>query len=190
MQVILSFLIAAWLTYALALVTFLFAEGALDGLGGFTTEFDFLMIKLVKRLKLRMWNFVKERSRLLRVLTKLTPSIAQREGFTKEQMQGVCLMLLDQQLITGSSILLVAFSKHIEITEYHFYIATNLSLASFATIQAVVFLVRDLLDDPFRKGWRMLWIVTIFATSITGNVVWYNEYFLNASPWGAPMRCV
>ncbi|KAJ4250249.1 hypothetical protein NW762_012064 [Fusarium torreyae] len=74
------------------------------------------------------------------------------EKVFEDYMQKVCLMFFDQQLITGASILIVGYSTHCDIMQYHFYIAANLGMACFAKFQALLPIVRSELDDRLKKG--------------------------------------
>jgi hypothetical protein len=170
-QVILAFFISAWLTYFVALFTYLFIDGVLDE----TCQFDYELRKIWEHGIQKLTG-----SRFTRIMTTI------RNHVTKEQMQQVCLMFADQQLITGASVLIVAYLKHCDITQYHFYIAANLGLVSFASFQAVLLIVRDVLKSRVRKGWRMLWIFTIFSCILLLNFVFYNDNFLR--DFGQPMR--
>lgn len=105
-------------------------------------------------------------------------------------MQEVCLMLADQQLVTGASILIVGYMKHCEITQYHFYIAANLTLVAFATYQSVLLIVSDVLRDNIRSGWRLAWITTIFGCVLLLNLLIYNDNFLAYQHFGLSMDCL
>jgi hypothetical protein len=117
---------------------------------------------------------------------------------TKAKMQEVCLMLADQQLVTGASILLVGYTKQCTMTQYHFYIAANLSLVSFATYQSVLLIVRDMLEENIRKGWRLAWIMAVFGCVLILNFILYNDNYLvprqqeESMPrnFGLPMECI
>lgn len=112
-----------------------------------------------------------------------------RKRVTKEKMQEVCLMLSDQQLVTGAAILIVGYMKHCEITQYHFYIAANLTLVSFATYQSVLLIVRDVLQINIRRGWRMGWITILSGSVLTLNLIIYNDNFLVPQYYGLSMDC-
>ncbi|KAI4604452.1 hypothetical protein KJ359_000590 [Pestalotiopsis sp. 9143b] len=105
-------------------------------------------------------------------------------------MQEVCLMLADQQLVTGASILIVGYMKHCEITQHHFYIAANLTLVAFATYQSVLLIVSDVLRDNIRSGWRLAWITTIFGCVLLLNFLIYNDNFLAYQHFGHSMDCL
>lgn len=112
-----------------------------------------------------------------------------RNRVTREQMQEVCLTFSDQQLITGAAILIVGYVKHCEITQYHFYIAANLTLISFATYQSVLLIVHDVLQANIRRGWRTVWIAVLYGSVLTVKVVIYNDNFLEAKRFGLSMDC-
>ncbi|KAG8667811.1 hypothetical protein FPOAC2_13009 [Fusarium poae] len=113
-----------------------------------------------------------------------------RKRVSRDLMKKVCLMFCDQQLITGASVLIVGYSKHCDITQYHFYIAANLGMACFATFQALLPICGSELHDELRKGWRMAWISAIFACVLALNFVIYNDYFLATKHFGLSMYCV
>lgn len=123
-------------------------------------------------------------TRFARILSSI------RARVSKPKMQEVCLMLADQQLVTGASILIVGYMKHCEITQYHFYIAANLTLVAFATYQSVLLIVSDVLRDNIRRGWRLAWITTIFGCVLLLNFVIYNDNFLVDQHFGLSMDCL
>ncbi|KAI9148918.1 Transcription factor asqA [Paramyrothecium foliicola] len=189
-QVIVSFLISAWATFLLALFAYLFVEGVLNEDDMFVTTFDLQVLKLAEKLKDVCKKAVKALAGnwLRRLFLALWPTHQRR--FTKEQMQQVGLMAADQQLIAGAAILIVGYSRHCEITQYHFFIASLMTLCSFATFQAIVILVRDALDSHFKRFWRIVWITVICGCVMANNFVVYNDYFLVLGHFGHSMDCV
>ncbi|GKU07034.1 hypothetical protein FLAG1_09932 [Fusarium langsethiae] len=173
---IVSFFITAWLAYAIAIFTYFLLEGVLDEHYLFNTRFDIEMHAMVKSLF--------QNTYFCNALSKI------RKRVSRDLMKKVCLMFCDQQLITGASVLIVGYSKHCDITQYHFYIAANLGMACFATFQALLPICGSELHDGLRKGWRMAWISAIFACVLVLNFVIYNDYFLAAKHFGLSMHCV
>lgn len=176
-----SFLISAWMTYILVLFTYLFVDGALDKNDEFITRFDISILEIMKEMKLAI---------LSRMPKQIGRVIGIRSHNIKSRIQEIFLASADQQLITGTSILIVGYSKHCDITQYHFYIATQMTTISFATYQAVILLVRDALRGKWRKSWRVLWITVIAACVTVSNFVIYNDNFLVTQHLGHSMHCV
>jgi hypothetical protein len=176
LQVILSFLISAWSTY-------LFAMGAYLSLDIFSDEEEDSFIA----------SFDIHLLRLVRAAKRLIPENAWRRfqwRFNKLQMQKVCMMAGDQQLVTGGAILLVGYSKHCDITQYHFYITSLMVTLSFATSQSVALITRDALDSNLKRLWRLLAITVLTAGTMADTFVWFNENFLDLGSIGLPMQCV
>ncbi len=168
-QVILSFLITAWFSFAVALVTFLFADNPLPT--GPPSRLDLLIIKIARKPFSRKGKLLWSPPRKL--------------------MQDVCLMLGDQQLVTGASILVVCLSTHNDITQYHFIIGGSLAFTSFATFQAILFIAGDALHKHrLKKIWRFPWIVFITVAATLCNFVFQDQNFLVPDQWGTATQCV
>ncbi len=166
---ILSFLITAWFTFAVALVAFLFVDHPAPEEE--LARLDHLVIKLARK------PFSSH--------GKLSWSPG------RNLMQQVCLMLGDQQLVAGGSILVVCFSTHVELTQYHFMIGASLAFASFATFQTIVLVAAEVLRaSAVRETWRFCWMLFIGVTVIVSNFVFEDQHFLEPDKWGAPMQCV
>ncbi|KAL6922927.1 hypothetical protein FSST1_000201 [Fusarium sambucinum] len=168
--------ILTWLAYAIAIFTYFLLEGVLDENYLFSTRFDAEMHAMFKSIF--------QNTSFYHALLKV------RKRVSRDSMKKVCLMFCDQQLITGASVLIVGYSKHCEITQYHFYIAANLGMAGFATFQALLPICGSALHNELRKGWRMAWISAIFACVVALNFVIYNDYFLATKHFGLSMNCV
>lgn len=80
----------------------------------------------------------------------------------KDRLQSIRLQLADTQLITGDSIMIVLYSTHCTVTQYHFFIGFELASLSFVTFQAILIAVIDVLHKSlFMRVWRFAWIVII-----------------------------
>lgn len=135
-------------------------------------------------LRNAVWDLLKE--------TKIGKKLKDIRGrISGNRMKEVCLMLSDQQLVTSVSIMIVAYAKHCTITQYHFYIAANLTLVSFATYQSVLLLVRDKIqDNNMARGWRSVWITAVFGCVLVINFALYNDNFPVDGRSGFPMQCI
>ncbi|KAK4169996.1 hypothetical protein QBC43DRAFT_40031 [Cladorrhinum sp. PSN259] len=167
--VIVAFLITAWFSFVLALLAFFFVDDAVpeDALH----PLDDLVIKIARKPFLRdgrlPWTM------------------------NRELLQKVCMMLGDQQLVTGAAILIVCFSTRSDITQYHFIIGTSLGFASFATFQATALAAGELVrDNNLKKGWRFPWYCLIVVGVTFCNYVYLDENFLVYDHWGLPTQCV
>ncbi|KAF7520852.1 hypothetical protein G7054_g12658 [Neopestalotiopsis clavispora] len=175
--VVLAFLISAWLTFAVALFTYNLVEGVDSPSSPESRLLDL-------RLRKAVWKLLKKT-----IFGKILSGI--RSRVSRDRMKEVCLMLSDQQLVTGVSIIIVAYAKHCTMTQYHFYIAANLTLVSFATYQSVLLLVRDKIqENNMARGWRSVWIMAVFGCVLVINFVLYNENFPINGRSGLPMQCV
>jgi hypothetical protein len=164
------------LAYVIALFTYFLLEEVLNEEDQIISRFD-VELRAIVRSIFKKTSFPNALSKL-------------RQRVSRGQMKKVCIMFCDQQLITGASVLIVGYSKHCDITQYHFYIAANLGTACFATFQALLPIAHSTLDDELKKGWRMAWIFAIFACVLLLNFVIYNDYFLAARHFGLSMHCV
>lgn len=106
-------------------------------------------------------------------------------------MEDVCLVLGDQQLVTGASILIVCYSTHETISQYHFAIGATLSYASFATFGSIsIIAVRSFRENTLRKSWRFIWFVLITVAAMLASFVSFENEFLRPYHWGASTQCV
>jgi hypothetical protein len=106
-------------------------------------------------------------------------------------MEELAVTLGDQQLITGASMFLVAFTTHCDITQYHFQIAVSLGLLSFMTFNSIVMSAqRKLAQSPWKSSWRVAWIVLLNAALLTSNLVTFDSSFLQDDLWGLSTQCV
>jgi hypothetical protein len=83
---------------------------------------------------------------------------------SSDAIQQVVLVLSDQQLITGASILIIGYMKHCTITQYHFYIVSLLGWISFATHQPTAMILQKyLIARPSMRHWRAIWMFGLFS---------------------------
>ncbi|CAI7604870.1 unnamed protein product [Penicillium glandicola] len=194
--VISSFFVYAILTNLVAFYAYFFADGIVPG--DFYNNLDSLMRTKAQLLL----KFITERciSPLFEKLSTYIPSSFSHLWRTiwhnrvltirKERLQTICLQLADMQLITGASILLVLYSTHCTITQYHFYIGSQLAYLSFVTYEATFMTIRDHLQGSLSKRlWRYLWIVVIFASILPTRILIWNNYFLLGDLYGASVQC-
>lgn len=162
-------MITAFLSFTLATLVFLFVDNAVPKEA--ETPLDRLVVKIARE------PFLKE-GRL-------------PWTFNRDLMQQVCLMLGDQQLVTGASILIVCFSTHLDITQYHFIIGSTLSFASFATFQATAIASGELMrDNELKKAWRFPWFCIIIVMATMSSFIVMDENFLVPGQWGLSTQCV
>jgi hypothetical protein len=99
-------------------------------------------------------------------------------------------MLGDLQLVTGTSIYLVAYIKHCSMTQYHFNVAVLQAQTALDTYTIVALTTRDILrESRFKRFWRWPWVITIcIANIISSFIIWDNGFLVNLN-WGVPMQC-
>ncbi|KAI0476560.1 hypothetical protein GGR56DRAFT_643353 [Xylariaceae sp. FL0804] len=158
--VIAAFLVSAWLSVLVITFEYLFVD---DGIP-WANPLDRLIIDWTKKL-------LKLERRKVRSL------------------QPAVLMVSDQQLVTGLSILAVGFITHCTISQYHFYIVTTLGTISFIVHQTSIDALRVYLHgQTTMKLWRvalmtlMLGLI-IVATDITSD----GNFSQNLAP---PTQCI
>ncbi|KAK4247232.1 hypothetical protein C7999DRAFT_32314 [Corynascus novoguineensis] len=156
---ILSFLIRAWFSFIITVFTFLFADGDLPE--DQETRLDKLIRKILR------WPLKKDRC------GRLCWSLSQ------DLMKDVCLVLGDQQLVTGASILIVCYSTHEIISQYHFAIGATLSYASFSTFGSIsIIAAQSFRGNTLRKSWRFIWFVLITVAAMLASFVSFEDEFL------------
>ncbi|KAK3349692.1 hypothetical protein B0T25DRAFT_610595 [Lasiosphaeria hispida] len=211
--VIASFLVSAWLTFAVALYTYCSIRDAIEDDSPYATRLDYLIFDYIDAIRNRVLNkalklctFITLRPVARNVSLPTTQPYdsifvrldtlkgkfpwGERTLVTKQQMETVCLMFADQQLVTGASILIVGYVRHYEITQYHFYIVSILGLISFTTFQSVVLIIRGRIKQKLRRGWRCAWVTALFACALVTNFIIYNDNFLGDLHRGLSMHCV
>ena len=104
------------------------------------------------------------------------------------KVQALALMLSDQQMITGTAIFIAAFSRRSDITEYHFAVATYLSQTAYIVQEpALTVAVPLIVNDFFKKCWRIFWLFAFFSFTFVSTTVNLNDNFLYQ--YGFPLRC-
>jgi hypothetical protein len=107
-----------------------------------------------------------------------------------KMVQNVMLILGDLQLVTGTSIYLVAYSKHSSITQYHFNIAVLQAQIALAMYTTIALATRDILrTSRFKRFWRWPWVITICIADIISSFIIWDDGFLKSLNWGLPMQC-
>ena len=196
MQVITSFFVYAILTNLLAFYAYFFADGIVPG--DFYNNLD-LLTRAKTQLLLK---FTTERCilPLLKIFTKHIPSsfrcLCRRLwhnrviNVRKERLQSICLQLADLQLITATSILIILYSTHCTITQYHFFIGSQLAYVSFITFEAIFMTITGHLQDSlFKRLWRYLWILVMFGAVLPTRILTWNRFFLVPDLYGASVQC-
>ncbi|CAG7559470.1 unnamed protein product [Fusarium equiseti] len=135
--VIVSFFIGAWLAFAIAILAYFLLN---------ETEDDDYMFRRADVELRAMAKSLFQKTPFTNVILHL------RRRVSRDLMMKVCIMVCDQQLITCASILIVEYSRHCDITQYHFYVAAYLSMACFATFQALLPFARSELGNELKKG--------------------------------------
>ncbi len=96
-----------------------------------------------------------------------------------------------QQLVTGASVLVVCFTTHDSITQYHFAIGTTLAFASFSTFLNIVIVSGDVLRaSRLKKAWRFSWVFFLAVAITLSTFVFEDQNFLVPDQWGTSMQCV
>ncbi|OKP07692.1 hypothetical protein PENSUB_5807 [Penicillium subrubescens] len=105
-------------------------------------------------------------------------------------VQNVMLILGDLQLVTGTSIYLVAYSRHSSITQYHFNIAVLQAQIALAMYTIIALATRDILRKSwYKRFWRWPWVFTICIADIISSFIIWDDGFLKDLNWGLPMQC-
>lgn len=192
-----SFFVYAILTNLLAFYAYFFADGIVP------EEYYNSLDSLMRRKAQGLFGFIQARciTPLFSKISTCMPSSFRLLclivwhnrvfGIRKERLQIICLQLADMQLITGASILIILYSTHCTITQYHFYIGSQLAYLSFVTFQAIFMTTTDHLQKSLSKRiWRYLWIMVLFGAIIPTEIVTWNNYFLRWDLYGASVQCV
>jgi hypothetical protein len=172
-------MISAWATFVFIIFNF-FCVDEFDVLEATGNQFDLVVTKKTRMAK--AWA----RERVWRILPQ---SLKTDKPFSFDAVEKIAFTLSDQQLITGTSILIVGFSRHCVITQYHFNIVYLLGVFSFVTHQSTMMIVaKKLREFHWMRWWRLVAIFGIFALSFVANIVVYNGYFL--ADYGLVTQCV
>ncbi|KAH8433746.1 uncharacterized protein LDX57_011380 [Aspergillus melleus] len=98
-------------------------------------------------------------------------------------------MLSDQQLVTGTAILLVSFAKHKVMTQYHFEITCTLAWMAYAAHDTItVAALGYIRAHPEMRWWRALWISVLFPMLFVSQLVTFHDKFLLI--WGNSIQCI
>lgn len=153
---------SAWATFLFILVTFFFVQ-AFDG--------------AANELDIRITQSTKAFARWLR--SWLLGLDSDGGHLSLDTIEKIAFTLSDQQLVTGISIFVVGYARHCAMSQYHFYIAYLLGIASSSTHQSTVMILRnELRSHPWRKYWRYGGILVIFAFIFLASLLVYNDRFL------------
>lgn len=128
------------------------------------------------------YTFMPLTDKLERALGPNLPSV--------ESLQNVMLMLGDIQIVTGSSIFLVAYMKQCTITQYHFNVAALEGTAALSTYTLIAITTRPLLRENIIKPfWRWPWVMALCTASMISSFIIWDDAFLLDWNWGLPMHC-
>ena len=103
-------------------------------------------------------------------------------------LQSLVLSFSDQQLITGLSILIVAFNQHCTISTYHFGIVIDIACFSTITHLASLFSLRVFFQERVFLRWlRMSGMTAILIMIIAGTIIRNQSQFSDALT--CPVQC-
>ena len=103
-----------------------------------------------------------------------------------EVIEKVVLNISDQQLLTGTAVLIASFWTHCSISVYHFTLASDLAWFSANVHLTTLPLLANLLEKrPVLRNWRvfmMACLAVMLATSsvMQGHWNWYESWAYNA----------
>ncbi|KAI0181233.1 hypothetical protein GGR52DRAFT_567468 [Hypoxylon sp. FL1284] len=87
------------------------------------------------------------------------------------------LMISDQQLVTGISIMSVAYIQHCTITQYHFYIVYTLGYIYFQVYEVSLSCMDVIGKSPGMKLWRAFLMTVLFVMVTLGTFIAYHDEF-------------
>ncbi|OTB04254.1 hypothetical protein M426DRAFT_11877 [Hypoxylon sp. CI-4A] len=169
--VILAFLISAWFSFLILTIEY-FSVYSKDSTNGFT----------------RLDNVLKGYTQ------KLTRNFKKPWKF--KSIQPAVIMVSDQQLVTGTSILTVGYIQHCTMTQYHFYIVFLLGFVALEVYDLALLSVNQYVDKrPEMKLWRAVLMTVLFGMAIVNSFVVDHDEFLREDGddyWyvGAPIQCI
>ncbi|KAI0843555.1 hypothetical protein F5Y06DRAFT_302690 [Hypoxylon sp. FL0890] len=168
--VILAFLISAW--SSLLVITVEFFSLHRDG---FDIHFAFLD-ELLKGY-----------------IQKLTKRF--KKPWALESIQPAVLMVSDQQLVTGISIMNASYIQHCTITQYHFYIVYLLGFISCQVYNASLGALKLYVNErPAMKLWRAILMTVLTGMVIHNSFITCNDEFLTGDEenlyFGSSTQCV
>ncbi|PLB44836.1 hypothetical protein P170DRAFT_267913 [Aspergillus steynii IBT 23096] len=110
-------------------------------------------------------------------------------GISKQACSRGLIMLSDQQLVTGTAILVVSFAKHKSMTQYHFEIACTLAWMAYAVHDTIIVAALDhIRAHPEMRWWRALWISILFPMLFVSQLVTFHDKFLYV--WGNSIQYI
>ena len=145
-------------------------------------------------------GYVIDRFQALFCLKKLSKKLSKRvDGF--RSLQRFMLALSDQQIVTGLAIFIIGFSKHCELSSYHFIVIMALGWFSFTTHLSTLSVLQGYLAHrPGQKMFRLLGIVATYLLLALSFVLLYSQphndiavqcRFAHMGLSGAtPLRCI
>lgn len=172
-QVILAFLIFSWFSFVTTVFTIFFVQKST--LKDLLNDFDNILISYASVLR--------------RFVLRWKPAHYPSPGISKEACCRGLIMLSDQQLVTGTAILVVSFAKHNTMTQYHFEITCTLAWMAYAAHDTIVVAALDhIRANPEMRWWRALWISVLFPMLFVSQLVTFHDRFLYV--WGNTIQCV
>ena len=98
-----------------------------------------------------------------------------------EALRETVVMLSDQQLVVGTAMQVVAFSRHRETSQYHTSIIYYLTWIASNTHQACLLTVEDrLLEHAGMRIWRLLWMLLLDLMLIPTAILVFGSSWLSA----------
>lgn len=174
---ILSFLIFAWLTFAVTLFTYAFVKGGVSE--DIVNRLDRVVLQKAMALRRHVQSLVPRFALRLNAGRRITSRTIQRT---------VCL-LSDQQLLTGMSIMIVGLLLRCSLTQYHATIVALLATMSFSIHESTVSITKNLLIQRRMHHWRGLCFLALFAMVVAVQVQ-VGSAFGPLMVWGLSAECV
>ncbi|KAI1139959.1 hypothetical protein F5Y05DRAFT_337129 [Hypoxylon sp. FL0543] len=168
--VILAFLISAW--SSLLVITVEYFSLNRDDLDINFTQLDELFKGYIQRFTSRF-----------------------RKPWALQSIQPAVLIVSDQQLVTGISIMSAGYIQHCTITQYHFYIVYLLGFISCQVYDASLRTLKlHVNKHPAMKPWRATLMTVLFGMVILNSFIAFNDQFLSGDDenwyFGASTQCV
>ncbi|KAK4546952.1 hypothetical protein LTR36_001684 [Oleoguttula mirabilis] len=194
--VLLSFIIYGAVTFLISAYIFFFVT---DGFASeLTNTLDQKVVETTKSLTQMLRKGPEAlpveyaQSRALHWTTSFKHTLADSDTLSQ-----IVVMLSDQQLVLGFSMLIVGYVKFVTMTEYHFAIVSALSNISFVVhVSTIPVVVRAMFDKDkadakwynFKRLWRaiakIVFDILLFISFVpTGNSWWLANY-------GLPTYCI
>ena len=172
---ILAFLISGWAAFPLVLFAYMFDANSICSTHQMTNLDHFIIDHIVKlRRKLKS-----------RVLKK---SNLQTRPLLHIVLQKFAGMLKDQQLMNGTSILVVGYIQHCTITDYHFGMILELAYLLFTAHSATVMILHEyFIKNPRMRWWRTVLMTIHYIMLCVAMVLVHHDTFLRA--FGMSAQC-